>query len=506
MVTGIDVSAPLGTAMHWNQINWLKCEAHTRKLQARIVQATQQERWNKVKALQHLLTRSFSAKALAVKRITTNKGKNTPGIDGQVWQSLMAKSQGIAQLRHHGYRSQPLKRVYIPKLNGDKRILGIPTFKDRAMQALYLMGLEPVAETTGDQHSYGFRPHRSTADAISQIFCTLSRSDAPQWILEIDIRKCFDEINHAWLMEHVVMEKKILSQWLKAGFIEKRKLYPTERGTPQGGIISPTLANLTLDGLEDVLEHSFGKKGSKKRKASGVHMIRYADDLVITGKTRTVLEDQVMRLLETFLRPRGLEMSLQKTKISHINEGFDFLSQTVRKYQKKLIIQPSKKSTKRLLERVRRLIHKNRSATQTHLINVLTPQIRGWAYYHRHVCSRKTFERVDHETFRSLWLWSKRRHRNKGAGWIKSKYFEESATRQWCFAPGKCKSTAERVTLFQATNVPIRRRVKIKADANPFDTAWKTYFQQRQRRGTIINKMSDNLEVNPSPVIERQYA
>ena len=190
MVTGKNlVSASFSTTRHWNQINWGKCQKGTRRLQSRIVQATKEGRWNKVKALQHLLTRSFSAKALAVKRVTTNKGKCTPGIDAQVWQTSTSKSQGIAALRQKGYCPQPLRRIHIPKSDGSKRPLGIPTMKDRAMQALYLMGLEPISETIGDHHSYGFRPHRSAADAIEQVFKTLATRASSQWILEADIEK-----------------------------------------------------------------------------------------------------------------------------------------------------------------------------------------------------------------------------------------------------------------------------------------------------------------------------
>ncbi|OYZ36816.1 MAG: reverse transcriptase [Alphaproteobacteria bacterium 16-39-46] len=230
------VSASSGTADHWNQINWDQCQKSTRRLQARIVQATKEGRWNKVKSLQRLLTRSFSAKALAVRRVTTNKGKCTPGIDGQVWQTLTSKSQGIADLRQGGYKPQPLRRIHIPKADGSKRPLGIPTMKDRAMQALYLMGLEPVAETTGDHHSYGFRSYRSAADANSQIFKTLAGRDRSQWVLEADIRKCFDEIDHNWLMNSIPIEKGILRKWLKCGFMEKQMRYPTKAGTPQGGL------------------------------------------------------------------------------------------------------------------------------------------------------------------------------------------------------------------------------------------------------------------------------
>ncbi len=246
--------AASGPEAQWEQIDWSQCEQKVRRLQARIVKATQEGRHGRVKALQWLLTHSFHGRALAVKRVTHNKGKNTPGVDGAVWRSPASRYKAIDTLRRRGYQPQPPQRVYIPKANGKLRPLGIPTMKDRSMQALYLLGLLPVAETTADPNSYGFRPKRSTADAIEQCFCALARKTSPQWVLEGDIRGCFDNISHAWMLDHIPTDKEVLRKWLKAGFMENRTLFPTEAGTPQGGIISPTLANLTLDGLERLLK------------------------------------------------------------------------------------------------------------------------------------------------------------------------------------------------------------------------------------------------------------
>src|SRR5260221_14170001 len=222
----------------WSGIDWQKAHQNVRRLQARIVKATQEGRWGKVKALQHLLTHSYSGKVLAVKRVTENQGKRTAGVDQEIWDTPAKKATAIQTLRQRGYRPQPLRRVYLMKPNGKKRPLGIPTMTDRAMQALYLLALEPVAETTGDPNSYGFRPERSTADAIEQCFCALGKQKSPQWILEGDIQGCFDAISHEWLLTHIPMEKAILKKWLKAGYMEQSILYPTEAGTPQGGIIS----------------------------------------------------------------------------------------------------------------------------------------------------------------------------------------------------------------------------------------------------------------------------
>ena len=271
-----------------------------------------------MKALQRLLTRSFSGKALAVKRVTTNRGKHTPGIDGEVWNTSTKKSQGIKNLKQKGYRTKPLRRIYIPKANGRKRPLGIPTMTDRAMQALHLMSLSPIAETTGDLHSYGFRTYRSAADAMEQIFNVLANRYSPQWILEGDIRKCFDEIAHKWLLSTIPMEKTILRKWLKSGFMERKTLYPTHTGTPQGGIASPVLANMALDGLEEVIAQTFGKIGSQKRKKFGVNLVRYADDFIVTGKSKDILEIQVKPLIANFLSERGLTLSKEKTSITHM--------------------------------------------------------------------------------------------------------------------------------------------------------------------------------------------
>jgi RNA-directed DNA polymerase len=234
--------ASSGKADAWNQIAWLRCERQARRLQARIVKATREGRWGKVKALQRLLTCSFSGKALAVKRVTENQGKRTPGVDSASWTTPVAKLKAIGSLQRRGYKPLPLRRVYIPKANGKQRPLGIPTMKDRAMQALYLLALEPIAETTADPNSYGFRPERSTADALQQCFNVLCRGCSPQWVLEGDIKGCFDHISHDWMLRHVPTDKAALEKWLKAGYLENRTLFPTEAGTPQGGIISPTLA------------------------------------------------------------------------------------------------------------------------------------------------------------------------------------------------------------------------------------------------------------------------
>ena len=279
-------------SIDWHSINWKAVNETVRRLQARIVKATKVGKWHKVQALQYLLTHSYSGKALAVRRVTENQGKNTPGVDQVIWTDPVSKEMAIHQLQKRGYRALPLRRVYIPKSNGKKRPLGIPTMKDRAMQALYLQALDPIAETKADPNSYGFRKERSCADAMEQCATVLSHSTSAQWILEGDIKSCFDKISHAWLLTHIPMDKTILNTWLKAGYMDKSVLYETEDGTPQGGIISPVLANMTLDGLERILRKKYPKTGSRalKGKNKKVNLVRYADDFIITGNSKEVLE------------------------------------------------------------------------------------------------------------------------------------------------------------------------------------------------------------------------
>jgi RNA-directed DNA polymerase len=475
--------ASSGKTNTWDQIDWPQSERNVRRLQARIVKATQAGRWNKVKALQRLLTCSFSGKALAVKRVTDNQGKRTSGVDGKIWNSPASKHKAIGTLRRRGYQPQPLRRVHIPKANGKLRPLGIPTMKDRAMQALHLLALLPVAETTADKNSYGFRPGRSTADAIGQSFLMLSRKDSATWVLEGDIRGCFDNISHEWMLRHIPADKEVLRKWLKAGFMENRVLFPTEAGTPQGGIISPTLANLTLDDLERLLKENFPAKELNGRKHSPkVNLVRYADDFIITGMDKDMLEKEVRPLVEQFLRDRGLQLSPEKTCVTSIEQGFDFLGQNLRKYDDKLLIKPSKKNTHNFLEKVRQLIHRHRGTSQADLIRHLNPVIRGWANYHRHIVAKETFKQVEWVLWHSLWRWARHRHSGKRSHWLIQRYWHPLGGKR-VFAADTGKRTPGGkplwLKLVNPTETSIRRHVKIRGEANPLDPRWRAYMEDR---------------------------
>jgi RNA-directed DNA polymerase len=306
--------ASLRSSIAWHRLNWAKINRTVRRLQMRIVKAKKEGKKRKVRALQFILTRSMSAKALAVLRVTSNRGKKTPGVDKEVWNTPDKKREAISNLRTKGYRPQPLRPVYIPKKQGQRRKLGIPTMKDRAMQALHLLALEPIAETTADPNSYGFRRERSTADAIGQCYCVLAKRQSAQWVLKYDIQACFDKIEHNWLLTHIPLNKKVLQKWLKAGYLENGQWYPTPEGTPQGGPISPVLANMTLDGLEERLHRVFAKPESRKRR-NKAYLIRYADDVVISGSSRELLQNEVKPVVEAFLKERGLNLSNSKPRI-----------------------------------------------------------------------------------------------------------------------------------------------------------------------------------------------
>lgn len=483
-VSDPSVGAPTDTPFAWHQINWRRAERNVRRLQTRIAQATQAGKWGKVKALQRLLTHSLSGKALAVRRVTENTGKRTPGVDGETWKTPEQKTAAIDSLQQRGYHPRPLRRIYIPKSNGAQRPLSIPTMKDRAMQALYLLALDPVAETRADPNSYGFRTARGASDAIEACFIALCQSNRAEWIFEGDIRSCFDRISHEWLLTHIPLEKAMLKKWLKAGYVERRCFHPTEDGTPQGGIISPAIANMTLDGLEPLLASHFSKT-SREGKRAKVNVIRYADDFCITGSSKELLEQEVKPLVEHFMRERGLELSAEKTVITHIEHGFDFLGQTVRKYRKgkhtKFLITPSKKNVKAFLRKVRKHIKESCDLTAGELIAELNPMIRGWALYHRHVVSKAIFHDVDHAIFQTIWKWARRRHRHKPRRWVKEKYFPDEGPNRWVFTgvlKGK-EGQVKVVRLLAASSIRIERHTKIRARANPYDPVWEQYFEKR---------------------------
>ena len=466
-------------AEQWKAIDWKAAEAEVNRLQARIAKATQEKKWNTVKRLQYLLTHSYYAKALAVRKVTTNKGKNTAGVDRELWKTPAAKMRGVLTLTDRGYKAKPLRRVYIEKKGKKaKRPLGIPCMYDRAMQALYALALDPVSETTADAKSFGFRKGRCAQDACEYTFTALSRKYSPKWVLEGDIKGCFDHISHEWLIENIPMDKSVLKQFLKAGFVFQNELFPTKEGTPQGGVISPILANMALDGMQIILSDRFhtnrlGKVDTRFKNAHKVNLVRYADDFIVTAETKEIAEE-AKELIRDFLKTRGLELSEEKTLITNIEDGFDMLGWTFRKFGDKLIVKPSKKSIKAFHTALSEtILQRGKAWKQDVLIEKLNQQIRGWANYHQSVCASKAFTHIDYVLYELLWRWAKRRHPHKGKWWVSTNYWHRKGMRNWVF------STDDK-ELLRVDHIPIIRHDKVRMDANPyFDTQ---YFTDRKFR------------------------
>lgn len=479
----------------WRSLDWAAAERHVRRLQVRIAKAVKDEQWGKVKALQWMLTHSFLARALAVRRVTQNRGARTPGVDNVRWKSNGQKLAAALRLKRRGYKAKALRRIYILKKNGKKRPLSIPTMCDRAMQALYALALAPIAEEMADPNSYGFREGRGCHDALEQCFIVLAKRASPQWILEADIKGCFDNISHEWLLRNVPMDKEILRQWLKAGYMEEGEWFQSEAGTPQGGIASPILANIVLNGLEKAI------KESSPTREYGVNVIRYADDFIVTAKTPVRLQE-IRQVITRFLGERGLSLSEEKTRIVSIEEGFDFLGQNVRKYDGKLRIKPSKAAVQGILDKARLIIEKHKGASAPRLINVLNPVIRGWTHYHRFSVCSEVFYYVDRVISGAMFRWIRRRNPTKSKGWIVRNHFRSPAgkTGAFCAKSKNRKGQTIYYHLYRSLAIEKLSYRKVVATAHPYQPERAEYFAKRKslshRIKGVMGKAMEYLQID----------
>ncbi|MEY3330285.1 MAG: hypothetical protein RLZZ115_3170 [Cyanobacteriota bacterium] len=504
--------------VEWNEINWRKAERLTFKLQKRIFRASERGDVKAVRKLQKTLINSWSAKCIAVRRVTQdNQGKNTAGVDGVKSLTPKQRMNLVGQLKLTG-KVKPIRRVNIPKPGTtETRPLGIPTINDRATQTLVKLALEPEWEALFEPNSYGFRPGRSCHDSIGAIFNSISSKS--KYVLDADISKCFDKINHKKLLEKLNTSPTIRRQirmWLKAGVMDNKQLFPTSEGTPQGGVISPLLANIALHGMENLIKefaktldikNGKGHQISWQMKCSSLKFIRYADDFVILHEDLTVIK-RCREIISDWLSDMGLELKPSKTKLTHTlneidgNVGFEFLGFHIQQHKVgtyqcanntkgiplgfKTLITPSKAKVKTHLIKIAEVIDAHKTAPQAALISKLNPIIRGWSNYYSTVVSKETFNKVEFLIYNKLKAWAKVR----GKGNInKDKYWRTVGDKNWCF------STEDGLELLTHNSTPIVRHTKVKGKASPFDGNW-TYWSKRRgeypetpkRVSTLIKK------------------
>ncbi len=473
----------------WSQIKWCKVNKTVKNLRHRIFRARQLGNFRKLRSLQKLMLRSHANLLLCIRLITQiNTGKQTAGIDKEIINTPQQRVKLAQEMANTVQSVKPTKRVYIPKSNGKKRPLGIPTIRDRVMQAIVKNLLEPEWEAVFEENSYGFRPGRSCADSIEQIFNRInsgSSSKGDSYILDADISGFFDNISHEHIEEAIgnVPGSKFIKMWLKSGYMEKGSFNETEQGTPQGGVISPLLANIGLHGLEKAVTDIPYRypNGQKSRKGMGI--IRYADDFVILARS----EEKILEAKETvkkWLEERNLKFSEEKTRIVHIEDGFDFLGFNIRTYDGKAIIKPAKSKVLTFCKRIGEEIKSLNGATQGAVISRLNPILRGFANYYRGVCSKEIFSYIQHRVWQYLWRWAKRRHPNKPTTWVKSKYFHNIGTRKWVFAykGENRRGESKWIELFNVPSTPIVRHVKVRGNASPDNPDQREYWEIRNQK------------------------
>lgn len=475
-------------AESWHNIDWRKAEKDLKDLQEKIVIATNNDNNKEMYKLQWKLITNFSCRALAIRKVVTNTGGKTPGTDGKVWKGPKDYWQAINRLKEivessNEYKAQPVRRVYVPKGNTkEMRPLGIPTILDRAVQAIYCFALDPVVETKSDPNSFGFRKGRSTHDAITAIRSLLDKKTHPHWILEADISKCFDRINHNFLLKHTpICHKNILKEWLKSGVMEELNFIETEEGTPQGSIVSPILCNIALNGIESLIKD---KNPIRKGISSGVHIIRYADDMIITGKNQEIILKN-KQILANFLKDRGLELNEKKTLITHIKDGFDFLGFNIKRckfnprlnkttdQETVLIIKPSKKGINKLKINICSVISKDKPIER--IISDINPILRGWGEHKRiSYHSQETFITLDHYIYIKMMQWLKR---YKGSKLRKiSRYRISTNTRKWNWG------LSTKLKILNLAEIPIISIKPLKLDKNPYLTEHIEYFNKRREK------------------------
>ena len=485
----VTVNGPEGDVLDWDAVDWRRVEDDVRRLRQRIFTATQAGDLKKVRNLQKLMLRSRSNALLSVRRVTEqNAGRKTAGVDGRVVLGAGEKAEMADWLQHGAaaWSPKPVKRVFIPKANGKRRGLGIPVIADRALQALTVGALEPEWEARFESRSYGFRPGRSCQDAMQAIFVTARGAICRrQWVLDADLAAAFDQIDHAHLLGQLgwFPARGMIAAWLQAGVIDQGRFAPTERGSPQGGVISPALLNVALHGMEQaagVRYQADGHRDAGSARPGSPVVVRYADDLLALCHSREQAQ-QVKARLAAWLAPRGLVFNEDKTRIVHLDDGVDFLGFNMRRYRGKLLIKPSKAAVQRIRERLATEMKDLRGHNAQMVLIRLNPIIRGWSAYYRHGVSARVFNELDSYVWKLTYKWAKWTHPRKPKRWIIARYFgafNSSRRDRWVFGD---RDSGAYLVKFAWTK--ITRHTLVKGWASPDDPALDGYWAARRRRG-----------------------
>jgi len=483
-------NGPEDDILTWDAVGWRACERQVRCLRQRIFTASQAGDLKRVRNLQKLMLRSRANTLVSVRRVTErNAGRLTAGMDGEVVLTPKAKMDLVERVQYSSepFRACPVKRVYIPKQGrgGKQRPLGIPVILDRVQQARVVGALEPEWEARFEPKSYGFRPGRGCQDAIEAIHTTANgKSPQRQWVLDADLAAAFDRIDHSYILRQLgsFPARGLVKQWLKAGVVEDGRFAPTEEGVPQGGVISPVLLNVALHGMEQAAGVRYNTTTGSNAGwtlADSPVLIRYADDLIALCHTRDEALKVKARLAE-WLTPRGLVFNEDKTRIVTLDEGFDFLGFTVRRYHSKLLIKPSKAAIRRVRERLRTEMRSLRGTNASAVLQRLSPIIRGWSAYYRGVASSEVFTTLDHYAWKLTWKWAVHTHANKPKRWVANQYFgmfNKSRRDRWVFG-----DRASGAYLYKFAWTRIIRHPLVKSAASPDDPALTKYWADRRRK------------------------